>query len=66
MPHDWIKSTLGHGNTMCRCCFITDLEAAAIGVSDSCDGASAAALRPTVDRSDDDESEGWREKGAGR
>ena len=28
--HDWIKSTLGHGNNMCRRCYITDLEAAAI------------------------------------
>lgn len=28
--HDWIKSTLGHGETMCSRCFITDREAAAI------------------------------------
>lgn len=36
MQHDWIKSTLGHGNTMCRRCFVTDLEAAAIGMTE-CD-----------------------------
>lgn len=29
--HDWVKSTLGHGNFMCRRCAITDLEADAIG-----------------------------------
>lgn len=37
MQHDWIKSTLGHGDTMCSRCFITNLEAAALGVSNSCD-----------------------------
>jgi hypothetical protein len=31
MQHDWIPSTLGHGETMCRRCFITNREAAAIG-----------------------------------
>lgn len=36
MQHDWIKSTLGHGNQMCRRCFVTDLEAAAIGMT-QCD-----------------------------
>ncbi len=37
MNHDWIKSTLGHGETMCSRCFITNREAAVLGVSDSCD-----------------------------
>jgi hypothetical protein len=34
MQHDWIPSTLGHGNLMCRRCWATDLEAAAIGLID--------------------------------
>ena len=38
MQHDWIPSTLGHGNLMCRRCRATDLEAAAIGLS-ACPGA---------------------------
>lgn len=29
--HDWIPSRLGHGETMCRRCFITNREAAALG-----------------------------------
>jgi hypothetical protein len=37
MQHEWIKSTLGHGETMCSRCFITNREAAALGVSDACD-----------------------------
>jgi len=37
MSHDWIKSTLGHGETMCSRCFITNREAAALGLSNSCD-----------------------------
>lgn len=31
MEHDWVKSTLGHGETMCRVCFITNREAAVLG-----------------------------------
>ena len=34
MQHDWIKSTLGHGDLMCRRCFVTNLEAAAIGMAE--------------------------------
>lgn len=37
MHHDWIKSTLGHGETMCSRCFITNREAAALGQSNACD-----------------------------
>lgn len=37
MQHDWIKSTLGHGETMCSRCFVTNREAAALGISNSCD-----------------------------
>ena len=35
--HDWITSTLGHGETMCRRCRITNREAAALGVMNVCD-----------------------------
>lgn len=37
MQHHWIKSTLGHGEEMCSRCFITNREAAALGVSNVCD-----------------------------
>lgn len=35
--HDWIPSTLGHGETMCRKCFITNREAAVLGLLNHCD-----------------------------
>jgi hypothetical protein len=35
--HDWITSTLGHGETMCRKCFITNREAAVLGLLNDCD-----------------------------
>ncbi len=37
MQHNWIPSTLGHGETMCSRCFITNREAAVLGCSDTCD-----------------------------
>ena len=37
MQHDWIPSTLGHGDTMCRRCWVTNLEAAVLGCMDHCD-----------------------------
>lgn len=37
MQHDWIKSTLGHGETMCSRCCITNREAVVLGVADACD-----------------------------
>lgn len=30
MQHDWVPSTLGHGETMCSRCLVTNREAAAI------------------------------------
>lgn len=36
MQHNWTKSTLGHGNLMCRRCFATDLECMALGDIDHC------------------------------
>ena len=32
MQHDWVASILGHGETMCRRCFVTNREAAALGM----------------------------------
>lgn len=37
--HDWIKSTLGHGETMCKHCRITNREAAVLGLLNECDKA---------------------------
>jgi len=38
--HDWIKSPLGHGETMCRNCKVTNREAAVLGM-DMCDHPAA-------------------------
>lgn len=40
-PHDWIPSTLGHGETMCRRCFATNREAAVLGMV-TCDAPEPA------------------------
>lgn len=52
MQHDWIPSTLGHGETMCRRCFVTNLEAAALGIMNACDVAppppTAASQIPAI------------------
>lgn len=37
MQHDWVPSTLGHGETMCRRCFVTNREAAVLGTLNYCD-----------------------------
>ncbi len=37
VPHDWIPSTLGHGETMCNRCFTTNREVAALGITNACD-----------------------------
>lgn len=37
MQHNWIKSTLGHGETMCSRCLVTNREAAVLGIMDTCD-----------------------------
>lgn len=39
IPHDWIASTLGHGETMCRVCKVTNREAAVIGIANHCETA---------------------------
>lgn len=50
MKHIWVKSTLGHGETMCQRCFGTNRELAALGELEYCTAASP--LR------DDDQKEG--------
>jgi hypothetical protein len=37
MQHEWVPSTLGHGETMCRRCWITNREAAVLGLTNTCD-----------------------------
>lgn len=34
--HNWVKSTLGHGETMCTKCWCTNREAAVLGMLDRC------------------------------
>lgn len=34
--HNWIKSQLGHGETMCSRCYITNREAAVLGELNEC------------------------------
>lgn len=41
--HDWTASTLGHGETMCARCKITNREAAVLGEMNSCP------VRPPLD-----------------
>lgn len=47
--HEWVPSTLGHGNQMCRRCWTTDLEAMALGDMDYC----AEASKPPKPANDD-------------
>lgn len=37
LNHDWVKSTLGHGEAMCSRCLITNREAAVLGKLNACD-----------------------------
>jgi len=41
--HDWAKSTLGHGEAMCRNCFMTNREAAVLGLLNVCEAAPLVA-----------------------
>lgn len=74
MQHDWIPSTLGHGNKMCRRCCVTDLEAAAIGMNE-CEAPSPKAANENAqiedhlyedDESDEDEDNWEDEANCGR
>ena len=55
MQHDWIPSTLGHGETMCRNCKITNREAAVLGQLNECDAPppQAANQSPSPDHYDE-------------
>jgi hypothetical protein len=35
--HKWVKSNLGHGETMCEKCKVTNREAAVLGLLNTCD-----------------------------
>ena len=35
--HNWVPSTLGHGETMCRDCWMTNREAAALRCTEVCE-----------------------------
>jgi hypothetical protein len=39
--HKWVRSTLGHGETMCEFCKITNREAAVLGRLNECEHAPA-------------------------
>lgn len=56
MQHDWIPSTLGHGETMCRRCCVTNREAAAIGMIE-CDAPPPQAANVNVATPPEDEGE---------
>ena len=57
MQHDWIKSTLGHGETMCSRCFITNREAAAIGEMECSVPPPPKAANENAPQDDDDQGE---------
>lgn len=40
-PHEWVESKLGHGETMCRRCLMTNREAAVLGALNHCEKANA-------------------------
>jgi hypothetical protein len=52
MQHDWIKSTLGHGETMCSRCFVTNREAAAIGMVE-------CGVQPPAPKATNDNAVAW-------
>src|ERR1700754_2649709 len=72
MQHDWIKSTLGHGEAMCSRCFVTNREAAAIGMVEcdvpppapkSCNDNVVVLPVVRVERFEDDERDDLEEDG---
>jgi hypothetical protein len=56
MQHDWVPSTLGHGETMCSRCFVTNREAAVLGIMNTCDAPAPKAANENwpQDRIDDE------------
>lgn len=47
--HDWVISPLGHGYFMCRRCFVTMMEAAALGISNVCEVERTGGVEPPTD-----------------
>lgn len=54
MQHDWTASTLGHGEQMCRRCFVTNREAAALGILNECDAPPPKAANDNREWSQDE------------
>lgn len=51
MNHVWVRSTLGHGEVMCKYCLITNREAAVLGKLNDCDKSPTNAMvQPTRDK----------------
>lgn len=50
--HNWIKSTLGHGETMCSYCMVTNREAAVLGITNTCDSVRNPANKKQVEEQD--------------
>lgn len=48
--HTWVKSTLGHGEVMCKYCLITNREAAVLGKLNECDKAPAPFVQPKPEK----------------
>lgn len=66
-PHDWVPSTLGHGETMCRLCTITNREAAVLGKLNECDVPPTASARAAGDETACAHSSvQWSKNGTGR
>lgn len=68
--HTWVPSTLGHGDTMCSRCFVTNREAAALQIMDACDAPAppaanenTAARKWTQDEIDDECAAGEEDDG---
>lgn len=55
MQHNWIPSTLGHGETMCSRCFVTNREAAVLGTLNACDAPAPKAANENQVAEDDGE-----------
>jgi hypothetical protein len=44
--HNWVRSTLGHGDVMCSKCYITNREAVVLGLPNICDVPDATTEQP--------------------
>ena len=48
--HDWVRSTLGHGEVMCSRCLITNREAADLGRLNECKTVREVIRERTIER----------------